>query len=403
MRTALGLAALLAVGAALVSGGSSADSVRSRYLLGRNDLLTVHRYGTERAVSVRSLGDAGAVRAQPRWLAMARPLGTGAPAWAQRMYRRSLLVLHWLTDRDGAVIAGAREGWAYVWPRDAGATAIAFAAAGYRDEAQRVANFLLDLDLTAAARFHPGGSPVEGRGAQGDAAGWVAAAARAAKLPVRVPSQAWRNRADYQEGAAGNYLGNALAWAAVEPKGSSTSELSAWRLRMKAIQQDFEASGKLVRAAEDPASGLDSAAAWAVQPFTRPALLPAARRTLLRLAADSGPYGLIPSEDWDGGDDPWTAPTAWSAWSLAALARWDRRRGATSLARHERHAAQRLMAELHRDATPTGLLPERVDARTGIPTSTTPLAWSHAFAILALRQLWPAGRDQSGLRQRQSQ
>ncbi len=47
------------------------------------------------------------------------------------------------------------------------------------------------------------------------------------------------------------------------------------------------------------------------------------------------------------------------------------------------------MAELRRAATPTGMLPERVDARTGIPTSTTPLAWSHAFAILALRQLWP--------------
>jgi GH15 family glucan-1,4-alpha-glucosidase len=48
-----------------------------------------------------------------------------------------------------------------------------------------------------------------------------------------------------------------------------------------------------------------------------------------------------------------------------------------------------LMAELRRDLTPAGLLPERVDARTGTPTSTTPLAWSHAFAILALRQLWP--------------
>jgi GH15 family glucan-1,4-alpha-glucosidase len=35
------------------------------------------------------------------------------------------------------------------------------------------------------------------------------------------------------------------------------------------------------------------------------------------------------------------------------------------------------------------MLPERVDAHTGIPTSTTPLAWSHALAILALRQLWP--------------
>jgi GH15 family glucan-1,4-alpha-glucosidase len=47
------------------------------------------------------------------------------------------------------------------------------------------------------------------------------------------------------------------------------------------------------------------------------------------------------------------------------------------------------MAELRRAATPAGMLPERIDAHSGIPTSTTPLAWSHAFAILALRQLWP--------------
>jgi GH15 family glucan-1,4-alpha-glucosidase len=47
------------------------------------------------------------------------------------------------------------------------------------------------------------------------------------------------------------------------------------------------------------------------------------------------------------------------------------------------------------------MLPERVDARTGTPTSTTPLAWSHAFAILALRELWPL--TQRGRRQRASQ
>ena len=55
----------------------------------------------------------------------------------------------------------------------------------------------------------------------------------------------------------------------------------------------------------------------------------------------------------------------------------------------DREAALRLMADLRRAATPLGLLPERVDAHTGLPTSTTPLAWSHAFAILALRELWP--------------
>lgn len=372
MRTALGLVALLVAGAIFVSGGSLADSVRHRYLLDSNELRTVNRYGTALDVSLRSLGDAGVVRARPSWLARARPLGPGAPRWARRMYERSLLVLHGLTGDNGAVIAGAREGWAYVWPRDAGTAAIAFAATGYRDEARRVARFLLGLDLTAAARFHPDGSPVEGRAAQGDAAGWVDAAARAAGLRGRAPASAWRDRADYQEGEAGDFLANAIA--AESPT----------------IGRDFSGpGGTLGRRRHDPDSGLDSAIAWAVRPFPQPRLFAPARRALLHLAAESGRFGIVPSQDWSGGVDPWTAPTAWTALGLAALAHRDWRRGAAAMARHERRAALRLMAELRRAATPTGLLPERVDARSGVPTSTTPLGWSHAFAILALRRLWP--------------
>ena len=87
------------------------------------------------------------------------------------------------------------------------------------------------------------------------------------------------------------------------------------------------------------------------------------------------PFGITPGEGWPGGEDPWSAPTAWTAWSLAALG--------------ERRQALRLMGALRRSATPAGDLPERVDAQTGVPRSTTPLAWSHAFAILALRELWP--------------
>ena len=50
----------------------------------------------------------------------------------------------------------------------------------------------------------------------------------------------------------------------------------------------------------------------------------------------------------------------------------------------EVRAADRLLAELRRAETSQGTLPERVDSRDGRPTSTTPLAWSHAFAVLAL-------------------
>ncbi|MGH2975592.1 MAG: glycoside hydrolase family 15 protein, partial [Solirubrobacterales bacterium] len=344
LRGAAGLVALLAIGGALASGGSRTDTVQLRYLGDANALRTVARFGTERVVTVRSLGKPDAVRADPRWLARARPLAAATPGWAGRMYARSLLVLHAFTDeRSGAAIAGAREGWAYVWPRDASTAAMALSSAGYREEARRIVRFLLGLDLGAAARFHPDGSPVDGRAAQGDAAGWVAAAARAAGIQATVPSQPWRNRADYQEGDPGDYLGNALA-------SSATGE----------IRRDFERRGALVREADNPNSGLDTAAAWAVRPFPHAGLFPAARRASLRLAAQSGRFGIVPSESWDGGNDPWTAPTAWTAWSLAALG--------------ERRAALHLMSELRRAATPDGMLPERIDAGTGVPTSTTPLA-----------------------------
>jgi GH15 family glucan-1,4-alpha-glucosidase len=93
------------------------------------------------------------------------------------------------------------------------------------------------------------------------------------------------------------------------------------------------------------------------------------------LVAEATPYGITPGEGWDGGADPWSAPTAWSAWSLAALGK--------------RRQALQLLRALRRSATPAGTLPERVDLKTGVPRSTTPLAWSHAFTILALRELWP--------------
>jgi hypothetical protein len=396
-----------------------ADRIRQRYRPGTNVLVTEADMGTARVAVVyaargeevacltRSSGprvsvefdepgiggrlrcdDRGArrlihavARDDRRWLARARPLGPAAPTWAIRLYRRSLLTLRALADRrTGAVVAGARDGWAYVWPRDAGGAALAFAAAGYRPEARRVARFLLGLDLGAAARFSGDREPLPGRAAQGDAAGWVAFAARAAGLPASIQSLPWRDRADYQEGERGHYLANAIAAGAISeatadrPKSRVRDNFSAHRPGTAGIGTEFGIGGGLVRRAGGRESGLDSAAAWAVRPFPLPALFPIVRRTLLRLAAAQTRFGITPGEAWPG-VDPWTAPTAWTAWSLAALG--------------ERRQSLGLLGDLRRAATSAGALPERVDARTGIPTSTTPLAWSHAFAILALRQLWP--------------
>jgi hypothetical protein len=322
----------------------------------------------------------GAVAEARRWLAPSRSLGSDAPPWARSMYERSLLTIHALTTRTtGAVAAGARDGWAYVWPRDAATAALALESSGHRADARHVARFLTGLDLDAAARFTESGAPVPGRAAQGDAFGWVTVAARATGVrPPRGPYE-WRDRADYQESSPGTYLGNALA------AGESSER----------IRHAFGADNGLVRKAHDPASGLDSAAAWAVRPFDLTQLYPPAERTLLQLTHNGTKYGITPGEGWQGGEDPWSAPTAWSAWSLAALARTDGRGSRANLpavregGAPARRSALELLSDLRRASTPAGDLPERVGVHTGIPTSTTPLLWASAFAVLALRELWP--------------
>jgi glucoamylase len=314
-----------------------------------------------------------------------------APRWAKALYERSLLTIHALTSRrTGAVAAGARDSWAYVWPRDAATAALALEASGHRAEARHVAQFLTGLDLNVAARFTETGVPVPDRAAQGDALGWVTVADRATGVPTPHEPYSWRDRADYQESSPGTYLGNALAAAAADVDGPKSPDI----LEFSAHQH-----GGLVREAGDPGSGLDSAAGWAVRPFRITALYQAAERTLLRLVAHGTRYGITPGEGWSGGNDPWTAPTAWSAWALAALAAEPhgtggrgprtnlpavRERGVPS-----RRSALLLVRDLRRAATPTGDLPERVGVHTGIPTSTTPLLWSSAFTVLALRELWP--------------
>ena len=306
--------------------------------------------------------------ADRRWLAAGAGLGPGAPGWARALHDRSLLVLRALTDpRTGAMAAGLREAWAYVWPRDAAASALAFAETGHAGEARAIARFLSSLDLARGARFFGDGTVVgDGRPAQGDAGGWTRLAREAAGLPPAPPTgPGWRGRADYGERAGddGDYIANAIA-----------AGVGARRLgRLFKGRR-----GLLVRRARVPASELDSATAWAVRPFPRPALADSVAATLRAIGRTAGPYGVEPHTAWPGAN-PWSAPTAWLAWGEAGLG--------------HRALALAHLARLRRAATDAGLLPERVDGESGLPASTTPLGWSHAFTLLALRELWPPIRS----------
>ena len=213
--------------------------------------------------------------------------------------------------------------------------------------ARRIVSFLRDLDLGAGARFYPNGTPVDGRDAQGDAAGWIAAAASATGLPSGPARGPWQGLDDYQENGSGDFLANAIASGA--PRIRALFETPSGTLVPPRRRSRIGAGlGRCLGGASLlPSSALSARAANAA----------AARRTQRTL-------GIVPSEDWDGGTtmDP------------------RRPRGRPGALRHwaSDRAALRLIAELRRAATPAGMLPERVDAQTGVPSSTTPLASSHA-------------------------
>ena len=255
---------------------------------------------------------ARALPRRPRWLARAEPLGPGAPPWARRMYARSLLVLRALTDAAAAPsAAGARDRWAYVWPRDAAAVAIALADAGYRPRraASSASSRARPRD---GARFRGDGEPVtDGRALPGDAAGWVRAAARGRRArrppPLAGPPGAAAATTASAADDSGDYLANAIA--AGVPARRDPSLFGG-------------AARAACRRAGDPESGarLGRRLGGAAVPATR--RFSATRASLLALAAErGGRYGIEPhrglARTEPGPRPPPGAPGAWRRWASA--------------------------------------------------------------------------------------
>ena len=174
-----------------------ADTVRQSYLPGTNVLRTVARFG-DRTADASSAGSAGRpIRRAPT--ALARRV---APARAGRAApgRGGCTGARCSCCGPSPTAAPARRSPA---PATAGPTSGRVTrrrsrspspppATGPRRAAWSPSSSGLDLD--AAARFDVTGAPVAGRAAQGDAAGWVAAAARAVGHAPRpaAPASAWR-------------------------------------------------------------------------------------------------------------------------------------------------------------------------------------------------------------------
>ncbi len=348
-----------------------------------------------------------------RWLSAGVVPGSGP--LMRSMATRALLDLRLSLRPDGAVVAGWRARWRYVWPRDASWVAVALADTGHYDDAFQILRFLRRVQLpngTWAARYWPNGSgPVrDGRPSELDADGWV-------------PWAVWEWLAAAQHGPASERLAVRPQLAVLWPMVRAAADAAARSLTSDglphpsmdywedSVQVTLGTSAPLLsglRAAADMAAGrgaLGLARRWAL----------AARRLAAAMNAAFGRYGYhrLPYQrsGWDAAaaflgppfapaspligravlaaqraltlpDGGVTPGTNWpgdraSAWTpeTAAFALYDAESG-------DHLAAAGILTWLARHRTRLGELPERVT--NGQPASVAPLAWTDAAVLLAL-------------------
>ncbi len=332
----------------------------------------------------------------------------GSNAAEREISARSLLNLRLLSAPNGASLAAANERWNYVWPRDAGFTASAFAATGHHEESHEILRFLADVqkaDGTWEARHRADGSPVlDGRAAQLDAVGWFPWAVwlHAETSPggaesvetlwpaVERAADAASNSlgadglppggADYWEtptlmpnlGTAAPLLAGLRSAADLADELGHDEEAGRYRAAASsldaAIERDFAPNGytRTIR----PSSGRDSAIVFLAPPFGEydGGLAKEVEATESVLTAPNG--GLLPGERWP--QEPtvsWTPETAFFMLAYAASG--------------DEENAERILGWLAAHRTDLGSFPEKVDG-DGIPQAAAPLAWTEAIVVLSL-------------------
>jgi glucoamylase len=336
------------------------------------------------------------------------------------LYRRSLLVLELLSDRDtGAVIAAPEldpafersGGYGFVWGRDLAFIVLAFLAAGRDDLAERALRWLPtaqepeglwlqrhwtdgslapswcrhQLDETGAILFAYEAAWRKLRDKALDADLWPSAK-RAADfllgtieadgLPVAT-ADLWEEREGRHAFTAAAVHGGLRAAAAMsrrhEPPSAEGYERAAEVVR-EAIERELwsDFHGRYLRSLADPT--LDVSLLGLAWPFA--AVDPGGERMRATVAALQAELGceagslLRYAGDTYAGGNRWVLAALW-------LGLWHRQVG--EAVGFERALEYALGAQ-----TDLGLLPEQV-TKEGDPAWVIPLAWSHAMLLLAAR------------------
>ncbi len=331
--------------------------------------------------------------------------------WAA-MAHYALLDLKVMLLGNGALVAGWTPHWRYVWPRDASAAAVAFAASGHIDDARAVLTFVQNqqaVDGRFQARYLADGSGVpDHRGIQLDGTGWVLWAVQ--QVLARVPTAQGRALVEELRPMIDRST-QAILIAIDNPRGLPPVSSDYWEVKedeltlgtVGPLLAGLAAAGPLYLAAGEPGrAGQARVAAEklgatvvrefgpgyprhlggddpdAAVTFLSPPIGPLTSADVFaaQLSVPAGMMraagGVAPGSSWKDDGVSWTPENAMFA--LAAAGRGDRA------------TAEHYLNWLDAHRTAYGALPEKV-RRDGAPAGPAPLALTAALVLLTLDTL----------------
>ena len=351
---------------------------------------------------------------------------------AIQVYRHSVLVLRHLTAQNGAILAspdtapleGVGDTYNYCWWRDGGYVSKAMDEAGLYENAQRFLEFAQrcqDADGSFFHRFFPDGE----RGST-----WHLPPFLQVDQTATVVAAAWHH---FKRGndpdvlvhlwpmikAAANFLtgfrdprtglpaasydlweermgihtySTAAVIHALERAARIAEELGkdpgAWRqasteIHAAALRHLWDPTEqRFIRSLSPLDSREDASLLLALKLGLVPWSDPRARSTVDRVERQlwspaQGGLARYEGDRYFGPQNPWIITTLWLAESKLRLG--------------DRERCRELIEWVAGRATPTLLLPEQVDSRTGEPRSAVPLAWSHSTFIDVIHKFAESG------------